>query len=123
MGVVRFADTDWSNFDGLGHYRHMATGGNFGSGDVRTTFINYDAASGSYPSANYVMPSTGSAWILETRNMQNIVEGQSAQIIEFVTTAATAPSVQQGNGQRPILLALQAPMMWRAYLRRMIRDK
>ncbi|HST22897.1 MAG TPA: discoidin domain-containing protein [Blastocatellia bacterium] len=81
--VTRFADSDKSNFDGLGHYRQVTTNGNFGSGDVRTVFQNFDAATGSYPSASYTMPSPSSSWILNTISQQKITEGQSAQVMEF----------------------------------------
>jgi YD repeat-containing protein len=82
-GAARFADSDKTNFDGLGHYRQVTTNGNFASGDVRTTFQNYDAATGSYPSAGYAMPPPGGPWVLNTVSQQKVTEGQSMQVIEF----------------------------------------
>jgi hypothetical protein len=81
--VARFADTDKSNFDGLGHYRQITTNGNFGSGDVRTIFIDYDAATGTYPSATYQMPSPSTVWLPNIFALQKVTEGLSAQFIEF----------------------------------------
>jgi RHS repeat-associated protein len=44
----RFADTNYSDFDGLGHYRRQETGGNFGAGDVHTTIKGYNYSRGTY---------------------------------------------------------------------------
>jgi hypothetical protein len=82
-GVARFADTDKSNFDGLGHYRQITTNGNFGSGDVRTVFVDYDAATGTYPSATYQMPLPTAAWLPNIFALQKVTEGLSAQFVEF----------------------------------------
>jgi hypothetical protein len=79
--VARFADIDRSGFDGLGNFRQHVTNGNFGSGDVRQTLINYDATPGTYPSAAYMLP-TGS-WILNTYSQYKVVEGQSSQVIDY----------------------------------------
>jgi len=38
----RYATSDYSSFDGLGHYRTMTTGGTFDSGNVRTSTTNYN---------------------------------------------------------------------------------
>lgn len=82
-GVTRYADTDRSEFDGLGHYRRSVTGGNFGSADVRETYLNYDAATGNYPSAGFQMPTLSGAWVLNVLSQQKVTEGTNTETIEF----------------------------------------
>lgn len=41
----RYSQTDYSLFDGLGHYRKAVTSGTFSSGNVRTTETNYNSHS------------------------------------------------------------------------------
>lgn len=56
----RYAETQQSQYDGLGHYRRTDTAGNFGVGDVRTMRINYNPARGTYLiSPNTNNPDTG----------------------------------------------------------------
>ncbi len=72
----RIADTNSSDFDGLGHYRKTTTGGNFGEGDVREGFTNYHRFRGTYQHLGtgtghtFTMMPTSSAWILGTFNEQ-----------------------------------------------------
>jgi RHS repeat-associated protein len=49
-----------TQFDGLGHFRTSATNGNFPSGNVRTTWTNFNPTLGDYPPAR-----TGSSWFPE----------------------------------------------------------
>lgn len=57
----RYADTTYSLFDGLGHYRKTVTGGDFSSGNVRTTETNYNSHSRAGGSVGiYALTSTGS---------------------------------------------------------------
>jgi hypothetical protein len=42
----RYADADYSSFDGLGHYRTTTTNGNFDAGNVREAFTNYNPTAG-----------------------------------------------------------------------------
>lgn len=88
-GVERFADTDRSNFDGLGHYRRTVTGGNFGSGDVRESIINYDAATGTYPSAGYIAPAPSIAWLPNLYSQQKMIEGIYGQVTDFCYNRST----------------------------------
>ena len=81
-GVTRFAGVDRSDFDGLGHFRKEVTHGNFGSGDVREQIIDYHAATGTYPSAGYVMPATNQPWLINIYGKQRKIEGTSSQVIE-----------------------------------------
>ncbi len=53
-----------SNFDGLGHYRETNLYGNYGSGDTRTTFVNYNPGQ-AYPGA-FTPPAAGAPWVLNT---------------------------------------------------------
>ncbi len=65
-----FADTNSSSFDGLGHYRQVATNGSFAAGNVRTTFTNYNPGS-----CATCTPATGAAWLLGTYTYQTVTEG------------------------------------------------
>jgi RHS repeat-associated protein len=99
----RFADIDYSNFDGLGHYRMATTGGNFGAGDVRTTFTGYNRdPSGIYrvfridpatnnpaPEHNFVLPGTGAPWVLGTFAEQTVSEGGATARSEYCFDAGT----------------------------------
>lgn len=82
-GVEKFAETDRSNFDGLGHYRQTNTNGNFGSSDVRQTFFNYDATASIYPSTGYITPSVTNPWVLNTFNQFKTTEGQFSNTIDY----------------------------------------
>jgi len=72
----RFAYMTRSDFDGMGHYRIETTGGNFGSGDVRTMTVAYNPARGTYkidpvtnqplPGHNFTQWPATSPWVLET---------------------------------------------------------
>lgn len=72
----RVADTDSSNYDGFGHYRQVATSGNFSAGNARTTITNYNPGTDSKGKANGVFrfPST-SRWVLETYDETSTTEG------------------------------------------------
>ena len=64
-----FADVNSSDFDGFGHYRTVATDGDFpGGGNQRSTFTNYNPGN--------VLP--GSAWVLETFTEQVVTQGAQA---------------------------------------------
>lgn len=52
------------SFDGLGHYRQSDLYGNFGAGDTRTTFVNYNPGQ-SYPGA-FTPPAPSTNWVLGT---------------------------------------------------------
>ncbi len=84
----RFADTAFSNFDGLGHYRTVTTGGTFGAGDVRTSFTNYNPAAGTYP-GGFSLPPTIGSWLLETYSYQTQTEGGATAKQEFCFDPAT----------------------------------
>lgn len=68
----RYADTTFDQFDGLGHYRRVTTGGNFGGGgssfdataeNGRQTTTNFNPAMGTYPGAYTSWP-TSREWVL-----------------------------------------------------------
>ncbi|HSS18884.1 MAG TPA: RHS repeat-associated core domain-containing protein [Pyrinomonadaceae bacterium] len=69
-----YAETQYLDFDGLGHYRQENILGNFGSGDRRLNIVWYNRANGSYsvePSTNarttnFIAVSESSPWLLET---------------------------------------------------------
>jgi YD repeat-containing protein len=73
-----YADTNHSDFDGLGHYRTTNTGGNFASGNASGAHVNYNSHSrgggsvGTYsatatgPAAGYTMLLASDPWILGT---------------------------------------------------------
>lgn len=82
-GVQRFADIDSSDFDGVGHYRRTVTNGNFGGGDIREVFIDYNASTGTYPSPGFTPPGPAAAWILNTLSKRKVTEGQSSLVTEY----------------------------------------
>jgi YD repeat-containing protein len=68
-----YADTDYTQFDGLGHFRQKTTNGNFDNGNGNTTFTNFnpgtgtlllDAAGNRLPGFTMLAPAT--AWVLDT---------------------------------------------------------
>ena len=69
-----FAETQYHDFDGLGHYRQQELFGSFGSGDRRLDIVWYNRANGSYsvnPATNqrtttYTPVSEATPWLLET---------------------------------------------------------
>jgi RHS repeat-associated protein len=70
-----------SSFDGLGHYRQADLSGNFGSGDSRTSFVNYNPGQ-TYPGA-FTPLSAGSPWVLNTYTETTDSEGGVTQKSEF----------------------------------------
>lgn len=63
----RYTDTEYSEFDGLGHFRRAVNTGNFRddstTAERRETFIGYNRATGTYP-GSYVPVADSVAWIL-----------------------------------------------------------
>lgn len=76
----RYADTKRSEFDGLGHYRKETTDGNYTSGNVRTTYTNYNPELGQYRVTSnarvmgYTMLVASEPWILGTYTSTNVTE-------------------------------------------------
>lgn len=66
------ATTDYSNYDGLGHYRAAVTSGNFSQGNTAGSFTNFNPAAGTFvpntsgTGTGFTLPSTSSPWILNT---------------------------------------------------------
>lgn len=67
------ADDDYSDFDGLGHYRTHTTNGTFGRADVRTSVTNFNPAVGTFTvnpdgtlAPGFTMLSATAPWILGT---------------------------------------------------------
>ena len=84
----RYADETFSDFDGLGHYRSVVTGGNFPTGNVRTAFTDYnpghDLVLGGNDSttvqSGYAMWPSDDPWVLGTFTDSSATEaGQTAQ--------------------------------------------
>ena len=94
-GVARFASVDRSEFNGLGQFRKEVTNGNFGSGDVREQTTDYNASTGTYPSAGFVMPATNQAWLINIYGKQKKVEGTSSQVTEVCYDRATGFAKRQ----------------------------
>ncbi|MEA2326915.1 MAG: hypothetical protein QOE68_1874, partial [Thermoanaerobaculia bacterium] len=73
------AFVNYSDFDGLGHYRTTVTGGNFGYGNVRTETVNYNKpdsdvdadAYESTPESGFQMPPN---WILNRYSSRSSTE-------------------------------------------------
>jgi RHS repeat-associated protein len=100
----KYAEVTRSVFDGLGHYRVETTGGNFGSGDVRTTRVEYNPGRGTYridPATN--QPATGhdysewpdsAAWVLGTFDWRRVDEDRT-EITRYCFNAGTGFLEQQ----------------------------
>ncbi|MBI4914332.1 MAG: RHS repeat-associated core domain-containing protein [Acidobacteria bacterium] len=77
-GTACFSRITMSDFDGLGHYRTTTLGGNFGAGDDRVTWVNFNPTLGNYPPA---APTSvpwfpeGSRWIINTFTDSRATEG------------------------------------------------
>ncbi len=85
----RYSGSVFSDFDGLGHYRNAVTHGNFSSGNVRSTFANYNPGNGSYPSAGYTPPATTDPWILSTFTDRSVTQGATTYKEQFCFESST----------------------------------
>jgi len=95
----RFADTTFSEFDGLGNQRKTTTGGNFPEGNVRATTTAYNPARGIYeidlasnapaPGHTFTMLSKDSPWVLDTYASQKVEEAGDAAFATFCFDAGT----------------------------------
>jgi RHS repeat-associated protein len=92
----RWADTDHSGFDGLGHYRTTETNGNFPSGNVRSEFKNYNPGVGilnldAYGNIQpgFTMLGTSAPWVLETYTEAKQIEAGVTSIQQFCFDATT----------------------------------
>jgi RHS repeat-associated protein len=65
-GGACYADTDFYNFDGLGHYRGTTLGGNYAAGNYHDSYVNYHPETGNYPSSSFIMVATSAPWVLNT---------------------------------------------------------
>ncbi|WP_038046986.1 RHS repeat domain-containing protein, partial [Thermoanaerobaculum aquaticum] len=84
----RIATVSYSNFDGLGHYRQVQTGGSFPGNNVRTTFVNYNPTRGVYP-GSFVPPSPNDPWVLGTFSYRQQTEGSFQQFEQSCFEAST----------------------------------
>ncbi len=80
----RWADQDWTDWDGFGHYRRVTTGGNFTAGNVRSVYTAFNPGN--------VLP--GSAWVLDTWTERTTTEGTAAKE-ERCYDAATGALLRQ----------------------------
>ncbi|MFL6193494.1 MAG: RHS repeat domain-containing protein [Thermoanaerobaculia bacterium] len=96
----RYADTNHSNFDGLGHYRATATDGNFTTGNVKSTDKSYNPTRGRYeidqatntPVAGvhtFSMLVPTDPWVLETYSSEKVTEGTNVAYVESCFEAGT----------------------------------
>ena len=81
----RYADSDSSQWDGLGHYRSVVTSDNFPGSVTRTVHTQYNPGK-----SNTVIPGADDAWILETSTYQQVTEGS--------VTARTETCFDPGTG-------------------------
>ncbi|MEO8197599.1 MAG: RHS repeat-associated core domain-containing protein [Thermoanaerobaculia bacterium] len=86
-----WADTQFSSFDGVGHYRSAATSGNFDSGNSQTTTTNFNPARGTYPSPYTVLP-VSEPWLLETYDRVDVLGGTTADTTRTVYNFDLTPS-------------------------------
>lgn len=81
--ILRYSEVQYSDFDGLGHYRRMDTFGNLGN-DRRTEITNYNPLRGTYlvdpvnnshaPQHSYTVFHDPDKWILNTYDKQAVVQ-------------------------------------------------
>jgi RHS repeat-associated protein len=76
----RYAETERTGWDGLGHYRTETTGGDFGAGDVRTVSTDWNPAGA---------PAATAPWVLTTYGEQRVSEGGATAKVETCFEAAT----------------------------------
>lgn len=96
--VPVFASSDWSDFDGLGHYRRLTTGGTFAAGNVREQFTNYNPGCDSYPGTSsepYCRLPENDAWVLGTFSETRVTEGGSNLRTQFCFDGATGKLLRQ----------------------------
>ncbi len=98
----RYADVDFSLFDGLGHYRQRDTNGNFDSGNVRSTFTNYNAAVGTLQVdgngnrlPGFTMLDRSAPWVLSTYSDSRVSEAGVAFLRQFCFEAGTGHLLRQ----------------------------
>ncbi len=87
-GYLNTAVTDFSDFDGLGHYRTTSTDGDFASGNVRTTTTAYNKADArvgggaidvgtwnpNTPASGFTMLANTQKWLLNTYVSESVSE-------------------------------------------------
>jgi RHS repeat-associated protein len=83
-----FADTAFSDFDGVGHHRTTTTNGSFAAGNVRTETTRFNPGRGTYPGSYVPVPST-EPWVLNTFTEKTAAEGSASEESEFVFESAT----------------------------------
>jgi len=88
----RYREVRFSNFDGLGHYRTVSTGGNFGAGDIRSATVDYNPDRGtltvldidqSQLGGNFQLPGPNEPWVLNTFRESRVSEGGQTAVEEF----------------------------------------
>ncbi len=84
-----FAAVTYSNFDGLGHYRQEVLSGNFGAGDSRTMFTNFNPLRRTYPGDFTMLPVGDEKWVLNTFTYRELTEGAATARTETCFEAAT----------------------------------
>lgn len=90
-----FADTAYSQFDGVGHYRKATLSGSFGSGDSQDNTTNYNPLRLIYPDTYVVLPATD-PWVLGTFSYVDANDGvdTSRKSFDFDTTTGFLKSVR-----------------------------
>ncbi len=78
----KYLEVTFSDYDGLGHYRTTTTGGNFGVGNVRSSFVNWNPAAGTYP-GNFTLPDPASTWLISKFTETSFTEGLATAKKEF----------------------------------------
>lgn len=83
----RFADTLYSDFDGLGHYRTVTTGGDFDGEDVRVTFTGFNPDSNGdypeYPAAPNTTPGPGVPWLINLYDKTTATQGTETATVLY----------------------------------------
>jgi RHS repeat-associated protein len=88
----KYTETQYSDFDGLGHYRKVEMSGTVGN-DSRVAVTNYNSGQGSYivditnntlaSNSNYSPFPVGSPWVLNTYDKVTVTEGNQRSLSYF----------------------------------------
>lgn len=78
----RWAAVDYSDYDGLGHFRQETTSGTYAAGNIRTTITDFNPEAGAYPGPD-VLPGPNANWILNTFGSVQTTESGATSRIEY----------------------------------------
>jgi RHS repeat-associated protein len=76
---THYAEVSRSDFDGLGHYRTQALGGDFASGNSHTTTTRFNPLRGTYP-GSFTQLATTSPWLVNLFDRVDQIETDTSRV-------------------------------------------